>query len=390
MPPLRIGVVCDLVEEQWPSMDLLGDRLIETLARDFSGQVEPIALRPSMRRRITRLPGLTSHPRARMLDRIANRHYDYPRWLSRRASGFDLFHVIDHSYAHLVLALPEGRAVVTCHDLDTFRPVLRPREEPRSRAFLALVRSTIRGLQRAVRIACVSAATRDELAGSGLVDPARLCVVPNGVDERFSPAPDADADARAGQLLGSPSGTIHLLHVGSAIPRKRIDVLLRAFAIVWRREPKARLIRAGGQFTAEQARLAARLGVEERVVSLPFLDTRLLAAIYRRAAVCLLTSEREGFGLPAVEALACGVPVVASDIKALRETGGNAAVYCPAGDAEAFAAAALAAIARPGPQAPRLEHASRFSWHTHAAAVTALYREVFDMAPRAPRAEPVV
>ncbi len=379
MQPLRVGIVCDLAEEQWPSMDLAAAKLVETLARDFHREVEAVALRPRMRRRVSRLPGLSSHARARMLDRLANRHFDYPRWLSRHQDGFDVFHVIDHSYAQLVLALPVGRTVVTCHDLDTFRPVLRPGGEPRSRVLRALARSTIRGLQRAARIACVSTATCNELSASGLVDPAKLRVIPNGIDDLFSPDPAADADARVQQLLGTGGATIDVLHVGSVIPRKRIDVLLRAFALVSRSEPRARLVRAGGPLTLEQARLAAQLGIEHRILSLPFLDTRLLAAVYRRAGVCLLPSEREGFGLPVAEALACGVPVVSSDIPALRETGGAAAAYCPVGDAGAFADAALVAIARAGSagsRAARAQYARRFSWRAHAAAVAALYREV--------------
>ena len=380
MPPLRVGIVCDLAEEGWPSMDLVGDRLAETLARDFAGDVAPVTLRPAMRRRFTRLPGLASHPHARMLDRIANRHYDYPRWLSRRTSGFDLFHVIDHSYAQLVLALPEGRTIVTCHDLDTFRPVLRPSEEPRSRAFRALVRSTIRGLQHAARIACVSTATRDELARSGLVDAARLRVVGNGVDERFSPQADADADARATQVLGPAGTALDVLHVGSTIPRKRIDVLLQAAAVMRRAEPRLRLVRVGGPLTAEQSRLAARLGMSERILSLPFLTTELLAAVYRRVAACLLPSDREGFGLPVAEALACGTPVVVSDLPALRETGGEAAVYCPPGDADAFARAALERIGDAAGQASRrdrgVQHARRFTWRAHASAIVELYRAV--------------
>ncbi len=367
-------------------MDVVAEKLVETLRHDFTGRVDAVALRPAMRRRFTRLPGLARHPRARILDRLANRHFDYPRWLARHRDGFDLFHIVDHSYAQLVDALWPDRTIVTCHDLDAFRSVLAPRQEPRSVPFRRIVLRTMRGLGRAARVACVSAAVRDELSSSGLVDPVKLRVIPNGVDELFSPEPDAQADARAEALLGGRAASIDVLHVGSVIPRKRIDVLLRAVAIASRTVENVRLVRVGGALTTGQVRLAAQLGIEDRIVSLPFLDTRLLAAVYRRTAVCLLPSEREGFGLPVLEALACGVPVVASDIPALRETGGAAAAYCRAGDADALAEAALAAIASAGQDRmnpaslrrarTRVEHAHRFSWHAHAAAVAALYLEV--------------
>ena len=107
-----------------------------------------------------------------------------------------------------------------------------------------------------------------------------------------------------------------LLHVGSTIPRKRIDVLLEVVAAVRRAEPGARLLKAGGSLTAEQERLARSLGLADAVVTLPFLTRRTLAALYRRAAVVLQPSEAEGFGLPVAEALACGVPIVASDLDA--------------------------------------------------------------------------
>ena len=68
------------------------------------------------------------------------------------------------------------------------------------------------------------------------------------------------------------------------------------------------------------------------IVTLPFLDRRVLAAVYRRAALVLQPSEREGFGLPVAEAMACGTPVVASTVPALREAGGDGAIYCRVGD----------------------------------------------------------
>jgi glycosyltransferase involved in cell wall biosynthesis len=176
-------------------------------------------------------------------------------------------------------------------------------------------------------VLCISRATRDTLAEHALVAPDRLRVVPLGVHPSCSPLPDPMADAEAARLLGT--GTVDLLHVGSTIPRKRLDLLLRVAAAASVGRPALRLVRVGGPLTAAQDRLARDLGVRDRVLELPFLARPVLAAVYRRAALVLLTSEYEGFGLPIVEALACGTPVVASDLPVCREVGGTAAEYCP-------------------------------------------------------------
>ena len=179
-------------------------------------------------------------------------------------------------------------------------------------------------------------------------------------------------------------GTMDLLHVGSTIPRKRIDVLLDVFAAIHRWHPEARLLRAGGPMTPAQRQQAARLGVADAIVELPFLDRRHLAAVYRRAALVLQTSEREGFGLPVAEALACGTPVIATDLPALREAGGIAATYCRAGDLDAWTAAAeilleeraemtLAWTTR---RIEALAHSQRFSLDAHVRGILAVYRDV--------------
>jgi glycosyltransferase involved in cell wall biosynthesis len=100
--------------------------------------------------------------------------------------------------------------------------------------------------------------------------------------------------------------------------------------------PNARLLRVGGAFTAEQLKLAEKLKLRESILVLPRIDRNVLAAVYRRAALVLQPSEREGFGLPVVEAMACGTPVVASDLPVLQEVGGDAAEYCKVGDIEGW------------------------------------------------------
>ena len=165
--------------------------------------------------------------------------------------------------------------------------------------------------------------------------------------------------------------------MGSAISRKRIDVLLGAFAGIRAARPDARLLRVGPLGPDHRA-LASVLGIDTAIVELPFQDRAVLASIYRRSAVLLMPSDREGFGLPIAEALACGTPVVASDIPSLRETGGTAAVYAARGDAAAFAREALALLEAPACERRQqgLDQAARFTWQAHAAHMEAIYREV--------------
>ena len=100
-----------------------------------------------------------------------------------------------------------------------------------------------------------------------------------------------------------------------------------------------------------------------------------LAELYRRAAVILQPSEAEGFGLPVIEALACGAIVVASDIPVLREVGGDAVIYCPVGDVGAWVRGSCACIRWVlRPQLPeRLACAARYSWVAHARTIADAY-----------------
>lgn len=383
---LRVGIVADYAEEGWPSMDLVAERLVTELATTADAAIDAELLRPAMRRRFSR-PGVTAG-RAFNADRLLARFVDYPRWLRRRRESFDLFHLVDHSYSQLVHSLPSTTTIVSCYDLDTFRCLLDPAAEPRGPLFRAMVRHQLAGFRGAARIACSSRATRDAILAAELAPDERVTVVPLGLHPAFLEQPDEAAERRIDELAGpTDPERVDLLHVGSTIPRKRIGDLLRIVAAVGaRRAGRAsgvRLLRAGGLLSPEQRRLAERLGAGE-VVEMPFLDPAELAALYRRAALVLLPSEREGFGLPVIEALACGTPMVASDLDVLREAGGEATTYAPLGDVDAWARTIdrLLTERDDDPPAWRERRAAGrrrgrlFSWSRYARRMTEIYRAV--------------
>lgn len=382
--PLRVAIIADYLEEGWPSMDLVADMLFDRLQREHAATIAPTLVRPAMRRRAGRWLRAGGSPWVAGAERMANRFWDYPRVVSELAGRFDVFHVVDHSYAQLVHRLPAGRSIVTCHDLDTFRSVLDPELEPRSAIFRAMTRHILTGLRQAAHIACDSHATRDALVDKAGIAVDRTTVVPNGPHPSCTPQAEPAADVDAARLLGPRGDFVDLLHVGSTIARKRIDLLLRVFDSLRSAHRRLRLVRAGGPFTAAQHALVRELGIGDAIAVLPTLDRSTLASVYRRSALLLMPSEREGFGLPVLEAMACGTPVVASDVPALREVGGYAAVYCPLDDVEAWHRAVTRLLDERAHhpaqwtlrQEAGIRRAAAFSWSRYASDVAAIYARV--------------
>lgn len=378
---LRVALLCDLAEEGWPSMDLVSEMLAEGLRARASHALQVERIQPAFRR-LLRRDGLPPHS----ADRLLNRMWLYPRHVRRLRDRFDLFHVVDHSYSQLVTALPAGRTVVTCHDLDTFRCVSDPIAEPRSVPFRMMTRRILHGLTRAARVVCDSEAVRGQLLAAGLVSPERAAVVPLAPHPLFRAAPDPGGDQPAEKLLGPAGEHVDLLHVGNVSPRKRLDLLLTALAGLRRTLPAVRLLRVGGPFTTDQDRLVEQLGVRAAIRVLPALPRLVLAAVYRRAVLTLLPSDREGFGLTLLESLACGTPVIASGIPALREVGGGAVRFVAPGDVKALVEAVetLLAERRQEPERWRrrvecgIHHAEAYTWEATATGMMSVYRQVLE------------
>jgi glycosyltransferase involved in cell wall biosynthesis len=350
----RLAILSDFPEERWPSMDLAAQMLYAQLNAAHQDawqcqQVVPL---------FARYTHCWSNA-----DRLLNRHWNYPRYAQKIAGNFDLFHVCDHSYAHLVNVLPAQRSGVFCHDLDAFACLIDPASSPRPWWFRKLARRTLAGMQKAAVVFYTTQAVGRQIEQHGLVDSSRLVQTPLGAAPEFTPGPSTQ------------SGT-YLLHVGSCVARKRIDILLEVFAVLHRQRPQLRLQQVGGQWTPVQRQQIQRLGIGSVVSQKQGLSRAELADIYRGAAAVLMTSQAEGFGLPIIEALACAAPVAASDLAVLREVGGDAVVYCSLEDVEHWkiqVGKILDADNNAAARQNRLHQAARHSWAQHANVIATAY-----------------
>ncbi len=281
----------------------------------------------------------------------------------------DVFHLVDHSYGHVAHFLPAHRTGIYCHDLDALRPLTAGSAWTLSTR--ALARSVLRALCRVAVVFYSSSPIRQEILERGLLDERKLVYAPYGVAPEFGPAdtPDPLVDH------GLPPGPF-LLHVGSGAPRKRLDLLFRAFAALRQDWPTLFLVQQGAKLTREQQALLNHLGIGAAVIRFPKLPRASLAHLYRRAKLVVLPSEREGFGLPLIESLSCGTPVLVRDLPVLREVGGRAASYCNEHEPLGWATAIGERLAIPdSPEAiaQRLEQAALFSWSKHAQTILNTY-----------------
>jgi len=260
-------------------------------------------------------------------------------------------------------------SVVTIHDAVPFR---YPNADVKRRAhaqdpFLESVRT-------AERFVAVSSFGRDELHDVFAIAPERIEVIHHGVDPTFAPGP-------AEPLADAVRERRYLLFVGDPIgePRKNFTMLYDAYRRAWSGKDAARplLVVAGPQAPAWEGVVhAGNLGDD--------LTARRsgdgLRALYRGALALALASYHETFGMPMLEAMACGTPVVASRAGSLPEIGGDAALYAPPDDADAWALAlrnvTSDASLRDRLRLRGLDRATHFSWEESAARHLALFCDV--------------
>jgi glycosyltransferase involved in cell wall biosynthesis len=213
--------------------------------------------------------------------------------------------------------------VLACHDaLFATRPDLLPR-------LLALrLRLTLpRALERAARVLAPTEAVKRDLIEAARVDPAKIDVAPFGIDTRlFHPGGDPEVDRRMLASRGVDAGGPYVLYVGRWDRRKGVQGLLRAFAAAEKEvRSGARLVLAGPIHGAgARALLEHATALSVSLVVVTNVPDGALPALYRGARVFVYPSRGEGVGVPVLEALACGAPVVAMRLPAIEEVAGDA------------------------------------------------------------------
>jgi glycosyltransferase involved in cell wall biosynthesis len=272
----------------------------------------------------------------------------------------------------LLNTLPEGvlrcqvPQVTVVHDLI---PLAFPGEYPRQQFYFRRLVPAILRESRAV-IAVSEATRREVLAAYGL-RPERVHAIPNGYDHaEFVPVGPATDDG----------GVPYVLYVGNLLPHKNLPRLTEAIAHVARQFP-VRLVIAGGGTpgrVGELRRLADRVGA--RLELIPYVAQQALPALYRGARLLAMPSLSEGFGLPALEAMACGTPVVVGTTSAMPEVVGDAGLLVNPENTDAIADAILRLLTQDPLRkkliARGLARATEFSWERTARQVLTILDEV--------------
>jgi glycosyltransferase involved in cell wall biosynthesis len=287
----------------------------------------------------------------------------------------DLFHSTDF----VLPPLKRARGIVTIHDLSFIR--LPGCSDPGLRGYLD--KSVPKAVRAAHRVLADSWNTRNDLIDLLQVHPDKVSVVPGAVDTIFSPVDDLARLGQARARYQLPDRFI--ISVGTLEPRKNYPRLISAYARLRRQTGlphKLVIVGRPGWLYDDIYKSVRAESVGEQVRFLGFVPDSDLAALYTMADLMVFPSLYEGFGIPPLEAMACGTPVVSSNNSSLPESVGGAALTVSAEDTEAIADAMAQVLEDDRCRARMIElgrqQAAKFTWHAAARSLLAAYSQTLD------------
>jgi len=279
-------------------------------------------------------------------------------------------HIASQGYAFTAPFLRKGPVLLTCHDLIpwTYYKIRTP-----------TWKANIRSIRKIGHIIAISQYTKNELMVQLEIPEERIHVIPNGVDhQKFHLVPDP---VRPVYLY--PEDRV-LLYVGSEEPRKNLGVVLQALKDLTREMPDVKLIKAGGSggdiYRQRCVNEIDRLDLTKNVIVTGAISDAELQTLFNIADAFVFPSLIEGFGLPPLEAMACGCPVIASDRTSIPEVVGDAGILLDPEDPEAWRNAMFRVLDEPATRETMkqksLRQAAMFSWENCAKKTHELYRAV--------------
>lgn len=279
-------------------------------------------------------------------------------------------HVLDHSYAHLLDFLDPHRTIITCHDLIPLDYEFD--DQARTR-----FKGTVSRLRKAAFLVADSEVTKRDLVRQLDVPSEKIKVIYLGVEPIFRRLGPGQID-QVNRKYGLPSGPMILSH-GNTLPYKNIEGILRVFRLVLQRNTKAFLVHSGSPLTTSQRALVSQLGLIDHLREIISPLDEDLVGLYNRAQVFLCPSFKEGFGLPVLESMACGTPVVVSAGTSLVEITGDCGIAVDPRSDESLALAVDEILegSRIVAGEPLVERARLFSWKDTANKIWEIYDSVY-------------
>lgn len=356
------------------SMDVYADGLIGGL-KTISPHWETIELTPQSFDRETRSPVIRAQ-------KSYERFWQFPQQVRQQPA--DIFHIIDHSDAHIVRWLRKiGKpVVVTCHDLinivypDNLQGSVRM-------PFVSdlLGRYSIESMAYADAIVAVSAETAKNIGKVLNIEPDRVTVIPNAVDRLFHPLPVEESQDFRHQLK-VPTDTFCLLNVGGNHPRKNLIGILKALKLIKQRGLSVQLWKISDDFTDEDKCFIQANALGDSIEYLGCLDKHTLVKAYNAADVLVAPSFHEGFGITLLEAMACGTPVITSNVSAMPEVVDDAGILVDPHDSQAIAHAVNLLHDEPiyyqELRAKGLQRVKSFTWEKVAQQMTGVYEHLVE------------
>ena len=316
-------------------------------------------------------------PNVRVVRETAGNYSLAEQWkvpLDLRREGVTLFHA-----PHYVLPpLVSCRSVVTIHDCIH---LMFPQYLPNRLAYAYARTSITLASRRATRVMTVSESSKRDIVRLVGADPGKIDVIPNAYDERFAVEPREEDVVRVRERYQLHDEFV--LYAGNVKPHKNLERLIEAFSLVRRRGlDHLKLVLIGDDISKYAAlrRAVHRHQLHKYVRFLGYLPEGTLAVMYRLAGVFVFPSIYEGFGLPPLEAMASGTPVVTSNVSSLPEVAGDAAVlvdpYDPSAIADGIERVLTDDDLRRDLRAKGLVRASQFSWERSVQRVREIYGQV--------------